>query len=89
MSENSTDKKELRLQKSNNLIIMLKSILNFKGIEILSREEQISLTGGGRFDVCTKPCAMIILQDDPCWIDGCSGTPAPDPDPNPEPIIRG
>jgi hypothetical protein len=68
---------------------MLKTFLNFKGVEVLSREVQKSLLGGVHIDVCTKPCAMIVSREDPCWIDGCSGTTLPDTDPNPGPILPG
>jgi|GEM_PF-3690535 len=71
---------------------MLKTILNFKGVEVLSREEQKNLIGGsyrGPFqDICTTPCAMIISPNNPCFVEGCATTTVPeDPDPFPGPIV--
>jgi len=69
---------------------MLKTILNFKGVEVLSREEQKSLIGGSYRGpdqhICTTPCAMIISPNNPCFIDGCETIPFPDTDPFVGPI---
>ncbi|MFH6936993.1 hypothetical protein [Flavobacterium sp. FlaQc-30] len=81
----------MRAQTLNNLIIMLKTILNFKGVEVLSREEQKNFIGGsyrGPFqDICTTPCAMIISPNNPCFIDACQSIFFPGPDPSPEPLV--
>jgi hypothetical protein len=69
---------------------MLKTILNFKGVEVLGREEQKNIIGGGpEIVICTTPCAMIISPENPCFVEGCASTPFPDSFPEPDTIKIG
>ena len=69
---------------SKNLIIMLKSILNLKGVEMLSKNEQMNINGNGPV-ICTKewtpypyygPCIVlppIIKVPDPLPVEPFPG----------------
>lgn len=65
---------------------MLKSILEFKGVEVLSREEQKKVIGSGYQTGCTRPCGIILPTDSPyygCVEEGCDTPTAPGTGENP------
>jgi len=67
---------------------MLKSILNFKGAEILSRNEQIGIKGGDFTWDCQKGDGAVMGPYlTPCIDQPVEGIPVPE-DPSPNVPIR-